>query len=104
MLSSNRIRNPKQSVYELGTVVRDHTNMDRLAFLTAERTGGFASDTLGRIQTFLRDIDAENVVIEALPCERRPMACRPRPLRVLLDGEWKLVALERNDPTISGII
>ena len=43
---------------ELGTVVRDHTNMDRLAFLTAERSGGFAA-IRGRIQAFLRDIGAE---------------------------------------------
>ncbi len=40
--------------------------MDRLAFLTAERSGGFAA-IRGRIQAFLRDIGAENVVIEALP-------------------------------------
>ena len=40
--------------------------MDRLAFLTAERSGGFAA-IRGRIQAFLRDIGAENVTIEALP-------------------------------------
>ena len=71
LLSSNRHHDLPQSVYELGTVVRDHTNMDRLAFLTAERIGGFAS-IRGRIQAFLRDIGAENVVIEALPANEGP--------------------------------
>ena len=53
LLASNRHHDLPQSVYELGTVVRDHTNMDRLAFLTAERSGGFAA-IRGRIQAFLR--------------------------------------------------
>ena len=57
LLASNRHHDLPQSVYELGTVVRDHTNMDRLAFLTAERSGGFAA-IRGRIQAFLRDIGA----------------------------------------------
>ena len=38
LLASNRHHDLPQSVYELGTVVRDHRNADRLAFLTAERS------------------------------------------------------------------
>ncbi len=98
LLSSNRHHDLPQSVYELGTVVRDHTNMDRLAFLTAERIGGFAS-IRGRIQAFLRDIGAENVVIEALPANEGPWLAG-RAARVLLDGEW-VGCFGEIDPTIS---
>ena len=98
LLSSNRHHDLPQSVYELGTVVRDHTNMDRLAFLTAERTGGFAS-IRGRIQAFLRDIGAENVVIEALPANEGPWLAG-RAARVLLDGEW-VGCFGEIDPSIS---
>ena len=98
LLASNRHHDLPQSVYELGTVVRDHTNMDRLAFLTAERTGGFAA-IRGRIQAFLRDIGAENVVIEALPENEGPWLAG-RAARVLLDGEW-VGCFGEIDPSIS---
>ena len=49
LLASNRHHDLPQSVYELGAVVRDHRNADRLAFLTAERSGGFAA-VRGRVQ------------------------------------------------------
>ena len=71
LLATNRHHDLPQSVYELGTVVRDHKNMDRLAFLTAERTGGFAA-IRGRIQAFLRDIGAEDITIEQLPDNEGP--------------------------------
>ena len=86
LLATNRHHDLPQSVYELGTVVRDHKNMDRLAFLTAERIGGFAS-IRGRIQAFLRDIGAENVVIEPLPDNEGPWLAG-RSAKILLDGEW----------------
>ncbi len=98
LLASNRHHDLPQSVYELGTVVRDHTNMDRLAFLTAERIGGFAA-IRGRIQAFLRDIGAENVVIEALPENEGPWLAG-RAARVLLDGEW-VGCFGEIDPSIS---
>ena len=62
LLSSNRHHDLPQSVYEIGTVVRDHQNSNRLAFLTAEKSGGFAA-VRGRIQAFLRDIGAEDYQI-----------------------------------------
>ena len=49
LLAGNRHHDLPQSVYELGTVVRDHVNAERLAFITAERSGGFAA-VRGRIQ------------------------------------------------------
>ena len=52
LLASNRHHDLPQSVYELGAVVRDHRNADRLAFLTAERSGGFAA-VRGRVSTLL---------------------------------------------------
>ena len=100
LLASNRHHDLPQSVYELGTVVRDHKNMDRLAFLTAERIGGFAS-IRGRIQAFLRDIGAENVVIEPLPDNEGPWLAG-RSAKVLLDGEW-VGCFGEIDPSISQI-
>ena len=71
LLSSNRHHDLPQSVYELGTVVRDHKNSSRLAFLIAERTGGFAA-IRGRIQAFLRDLGASEYEILALPDNEGP--------------------------------
>jgi len=71
LLSSNRHHDLPQSVFELGTVVRDHKNSSRLAFLVAERTGGFAS-VRGRIQAFLRDLGASEYDIETLPDNEGP--------------------------------
>ena len=100
LLATNRHHDLPQSVYELGTVVRDHKNMDRLAFLTAERIGGFAS-IRGRIQAFLRDIGAENVVIEPLPDNEGPWLAG-RSAKILLDGEW-VGCFGEIDPSISQI-
>ncbi len=72
--------------------------MDRLAFLTAERSGGFAA-IRGRIQAFLRDIGAENVVIEALPANEGPWLAG-RAARVLIDDEW-VGCFGEIDPSIS---
>ena len=66
LLSSNRHHDLPQSVYELGTVVRDHKNQSRLGFLTAERSGGFAA-IRGRVQAFLRDLGADQYDISPLP-------------------------------------
>lgn len=98
LLSSNRHHDLPQSVYELGTVVRDHVNSDRLAFVTAERVGGFAA-IRGRIQAFLRDLGAENIVIEALPDNEGPWLAG-RAARVLLNGVW-VGCFGEIDPAIS---
>lgn len=98
LLATNRHHDLPQSVYELGTVVRDHKNMDRLAFLTAERSGGFAA-IRGRIQAFLRDIGAKGVAIEALPDHEGPWLAG-RAAKVLIEGEW-VGCFGEIDPTIS---
>jgi phenylalanyl-tRNA synthetase beta chain len=64
-MASNRHHDLPQAVYELGTVIRDHKNGDRFAFLVAEQGGGFAA-VRGRIQALLRDMGATEYTIEPL--------------------------------------
>lgn len=71
LLSSNRHHDLPQSVYELGTVVRGHHNSTRLAFLVAERSGGFAA-IRGKIQAFLRDLGSQDHEIVPLPDNEGP--------------------------------
>lgn len=63
LLAANRHHDLPQGVYELGTVVIDHKNRDRFAFLVAERAGGFAS-LRGRIQALMRDLGCANWSLE----------------------------------------
>lgn len=84
LLASNQHHNLPQSVYELGTVVRDHKNSDRVAFLVAERSGGFAA-VRGRVQAFMRDIGADNYTIEKLPENEGPWL-NGRSAKVLIEG------------------
>jgi phenylalanyl-tRNA synthetase beta chain len=65
LLASNRHHDLPQAVYELGTVVRNHTNSDRFAFLVAEQNGGFAA-VRGRIQAIMRDLGSDSYTIEPL--------------------------------------
>ena len=84
LLSSNRHHDLPQSVYELGTVVRDHKNSSRLAFLVAERTGGFAA-IRGRIQAFLRDLGASEYEILTLPDNEGPWLAG-RAAKIMVNG------------------
>ena len=63
LLAANRHHDLPQGVYELGTVVIDHKNRERFAFLVAERAGGFAS-LRGRIQALMRDLGCANWSLE----------------------------------------
>jgi phenylalanyl-tRNA synthetase beta chain len=65
LLATNRHHDLPQAVYEQGTVVRDHANNDRFAFLVAEQGGGFAA-VRGRIQAIMRDLGALEYSIEPL--------------------------------------
>ena len=85
LLASNRHHDLPQSVYELGTVVRDHKNASRLAFLVAERTGGFAA-IRGRIQAFLRDLGASEYQIQTLPDNEGPWLAG-RAAKVIVNGK-----------------
>ena len=84
LLASNRHHELPQAVYELGTVVRDHTNSDRFAFLVAEQNGGFAA-VRGRIQAIMRDLGAENYTIEPLGGTMGPWLSG-RAAKVVVDG------------------
>ncbi len=65
LLATNRHHDLPQGVYELGTVVRNHANSDRMAFLMAERSGGFAA-VRGRIQALCTDLGVSNWRAEPL--------------------------------------
>ena len=65
LLAANRHHDLPQGVYELGTVVIDHKNRDRFAFLVAENSGGFAS-LRGRIQALMRDLGCQDWTLEVL--------------------------------------
>ena len=69
LLAANRHHELPQGVYELGTVVIDHKNCDRFAFLVAERSGGFAK-LRGRIQALMRDLGCSEWNLE--PIETGP--------------------------------
>ena len=84
LLSTNRHHDLPQSVYEVGTVVRGHKNSSRLAFLIAERSGGFAA-IRGRIQAFLRDLGATEYEISPLPANEGPYLAG-RAAKVVVNG------------------
>lgn len=65
LMASNRHHDLPQAVYELGTVVRNHKNSGRFAFLVAEQGGGFAA-IRGRIQALLKDLGSTEYTIEPL--------------------------------------
>ena len=69
LLSANRHHELPQGVYELGSVVINHKNRDKFAFLVAENSGGFAS-LRGRIQSLMRDLGCTDWTLE--PIETGP--------------------------------
>ena len=69
LLSANRHHELPQGVYELGSVVINHKNRDKFAFLVAENSGGFAS-LRGRIQSLMRDLGCTVWTLE--PIETGP--------------------------------
>ena len=68
----------------LGSVVRDHKNSTRVAFLVAENSGGFAA-VRGRVQAFMRDLGASEYSIEPLSSGEGPWLAG-RAAKVLLNG------------------
>ena len=98
LLASNRHHDLPQSVYELGAVVRDHRNADRLAFLTAERSGGFAA-VRGRVQAFYNDLGVSDWVAEPLPAGEGPWLAG-RGAKLLINGSW-VGCFGELDPAIS---
>lgn len=84
LLASNRHYELPQAVYELGTVVRNHANSDRFAFLVAEQHGGFAA-VRGRIQAIMRDLGATDYTIEPLGGKMGPWLTG-RSAKVIVNG------------------
>ena len=84
LMASNRHHDLPQSVYELGTVVRNHANNERFAFLTAEQGGGFAA-IRGRIQALMRDLGATDYSVEPLSGKMGPWLTG-RSAKVVIDG------------------
>jgi len=98
LLATNRHHDLPQSVYELGTVVRDHKNSDRIAFIVAERSGGFAA-VRGRVQAFMRDLGAIDYSIEKLPENDGPWLTG-RSAKVMI-GDTQIGCFGEIDPVIS---
>ena len=89
LLAANRHHDLPQAVFELGTVVRDHSNAGRVAFLAAEASGGFSA-IRGRIQAFMGALGATentNLAVEPLPDGEGPWLAG-RAARVMVDGAW----------------
>ena len=84
LMASNRHHDLPQAVYELGTVIRDHSNSDRFAFLVAEQGGGFAA-IRGRIQALLNDMGATKYTIKPLSGTMGPWLAG-RGAKVVIDG------------------
>jgi phenylalanyl-tRNA synthetase beta chain len=100
LLASNRHRDLPQSVYELGTVVRNHKNANRLAFLTAERSGGFAA-VRGRIQALCNDLGVQDWHAEALPKGDGPWLAG-RGAKLIINGTW-VGCFGEIDPAVSSL-
>ena len=98
LLATNRHHDLPQSVYELGTVVRDHQNAERVAFLTAERSGGFAA-VRGRVQAFCRDLGVANWVVEPIEKGEGPWLAG-RGAKLLINGSW-VGCFGELDPAVS---
>ena len=72
--------------FELGTVVRNHRNTDRLAFIMAERSGGFAS-VRGRFQALCNDLGITSWHAEPLEANDGPWLAG-RGAKLIVNDEW----------------
>ena len=98
LMASNRHHDLPQAVYELGTVVRNHANGDRFAFLVAEQGGGFAA-VRGRIQALMRDLGEADYTIEPLSGTMGPWLAG-RSAKVIIKGEH-VGCFGEMDPSVS---
>lgn len=98
LLASNRHHDLPQSVYELGAVVRNHTNEQRLAFLTAERSGGFAA-VRGRIQALCNDLGITEWEAQPLEENDGPWLAG-RGAKLVVNGAW-IGCFGELDPSVS---
>ena len=83
LLGANRHHDLPQGVYELGSVVINHSNRERFAFLVAEKSGGFAA-LRGRIQALMRDLGCSNWSLEDI---RSGPWLEGRSANIVVDGK-----------------
>ena len=83
LLGANRHHDLPQGVYELGSVVINHSNRERFAFLVAEKSGGFAA-LRGRIQALMRDLGCGNWSLEDI---RSGPWLEGRSANIVVDGK-----------------
>lgn len=86
LLAANKHHDLPQRVYELGTVVRNHRNCNRLAMLSAERSGGFSA-VRGRIQAFCRDMGITEWSVEPMAEGDGPWLAG-RGAKLIVSGTW----------------
>jgi phenylalanyl-tRNA synthetase beta chain len=103
LLSANRHHELPQRVYELGTVVRNHHNAERVGWVCAEVGGGFTA-AKGIAQALLRDLGANSrdieVGFEAMPEGETGPYLAGRAAKVLVAGEW-VGCFGEIDPSVS---
>ncbi|DAC09516.1 MAG TPA: hypothetical protein D7H88_01325, partial [Candidatus Poseidoniales archaeon] len=100
LLAGNRHHDLPQSVYELGTVVRDHQNTDRLAFITAERSGGFAA-VRGRIQALCNDLGVKQWEAQPMESGEGPWLSG-RGAKLIIGGTW-VGCFGELDPSVASL-
>jgi phenylalanyl-tRNA synthetase beta chain len=91
LLAANRHHELPQRVYELGTVVRDHHNADRVGWACAEVGTGFTA-AKGMAEALLRDLGAFSqeyaVSYEPLTEADGGPYLEGRGAKVIVEGEW----------------
>ena len=98
LLSSNKHHELPQLFYELGTVVRHHKNETRLAFVCAEKSGGFAT-LRGRIQAFCLDLGITNWRLEPIEDGDGPWL-NGRGAKFFIGDDW-VGCIGEIDPNVS---
>jgi phenylalanyl-tRNA synthetase beta chain len=103
LLAANRHHELPQRVYELGTVVRDHHNAERVGWACAEVGTGFTA-AKGMAEALLRDLGAHtrDIAVDYQPLTESDGGpyLSGRGAKVLVAGEW-VGCCGEIDPTVS---
>ncbi|MDP6325108.1 MAG: phenylalanine--tRNA ligase subunit beta, partial [Candidatus Thalassarchaeaceae archaeon] len=103
LLAANRHHELPQRVYELGTVVRDHHNAERVGWACAEVGTGFTA-AKGMAEALLRDLGAHTreIAVDYQPLTESDGGpyLSGRGAKVLVAGEW-VGCCGEIDPTVS---
>lgn len=98
LLAANRHHELPQRVYESGAVVVDHQNRSHIAWLVAERAGGFAA-ARGMVQAFSRDMAVDRFALEPLDPGHGPWL-EGRAAKIVIEGE-KVGEVGEIDPAVA---